>query len=81
MPAEPIDADDPDCLQCGCSRDGALLEAWLVAQGIIGLDVQNDKGETGWKTLIRPAMEIFLNILEVVGLSLDDLLELSKEVE
>ncbi len=84
MPDEPITADDEDLLDCGCKKEEALIEEIYVNLGIIGKDVVEERKNEGrdtsrWKAMGRPERERVLKMLEMLGHSPDDLLELVQE--
>jgi hypothetical protein len=81
MPLEPVALDDETLLQCGCNREEALVEEIYVSLGIIGEEAvaqRKDEGmETnGWKAMGRPERTRVARILEMLGLSTDNLVEL-----
>ena len=81
MPTTPVTSDDLDCLECGCNIEEALVEEIYVKLGIIGKDVaakrkiEGPKG-SGWKALGKIERKRILKILEILGLGIDNLLEL-----
>jgi hypothetical protein len=84
MPIEPVTAEDDDVLDCGCSKEQALIEEIYVSLGIVGKEVANERKEegkdsSGWKAMGRPERERVMKILEMLGHSVDDLLELVQE--
>ena len=84
MPVEPVTADDDIILDCGCRKDEALVEEIYVSLGIVGKEVIEERKEegretSGWKAMGRPERERVIKILEMLGHSLDDLLELVQE--
>jgi hypothetical protein len=84
MPEEPITAADKGLLDCGCKKEEALIEEIYVSLGIIGPEVveqkkDDGKSASGWKSMGRPERERVLKMLEMLGHSLDDLLELVQE--
>jgi hypothetical protein len=86
MPIEPVTADEDDVLDCGCHKDQALIEEIYVSLGIVGKEVaearkEEGKDSSGWKAMGRPERERVLKILEMLGHSLDDLLELVQKEE
>jgi hypothetical protein len=77
MPNPPVDEDDEGLLECGCKVEEALVEEVYLKLGIIGEDIAKEReGENGWKALGRPERERILKMLELLGLSLNDLVEL-----
>ena len=81
MPDPPVDEDDVDLLECGCKIEEAIVEEIYVKLGIIGQDVALErKAEgSGWKALGRPERERILQILEYLGLSINNLIELIQD--
>lgn len=81
MPDPPVTEKDMGLLQCGCKVEEALVEEIYVKLGIIGKDIAEErKGEgSGWKALGRPERERILTVLDLLGLSIDSLLELVQD--
>jgi hypothetical protein len=81
MPDPPIDESDVDLLECGCKIEEALVEEIYVKLGIIGNDVAKERKNdgSGWKALGRPERERTLKMLEFLGLSMNNLLELIQD--
>ena len=81
MPDPPVDKDDVDLLECGCKIEEAIVEEIYVKLGIIGQDVALErKAEgSGWKALGRAERERILQILEYLGLSINNLIELIQD--
>ena len=80
MPDPPVDASDVDLLQCGCKVQEALVEEVYVKLGLIGEDVAKEReGENGWKAISRPERERILKILDLLGLDLNNLVELIQD--
>ena len=80
MPEDAVTSDEKELLQCGCKIEEALVEAVYVSLSLVGKEVAEKKkleGElSGWKAVGRPERQQQLRVLEMLGLSLDDLLEL-----
>ena len=81
MPNPPITKDDLDLLECGCRIEEALVEEVYVKLGIIGKDIEKERKVegSGWKALRRPERERILTVLDLLGLSIDSLLELVQD--
>ena len=81
MPDPPVTPDDLDLLECGCNIEEALVEEIYVKLRIIGKDIAKERKKegSGWKALGRPERERILKILEFLGLSIDNLLELVQD--
>jgi len=77
MPDPPVGPDEEDTLlQCGCRIEEALVEEIFVKLGIIGKGVHETKRVNGWKALSNPERERIVMILEMLGLGINDLLQL-----
>jgi hypothetical protein len=81
MPNPPVTEDDLGLLECGCKIEEALVEEIYIKLGIVGKDISEErKGEgSGWKALGRPERERILMMLDLLGLSINSLLELIQE--
>ena len=80
MPDSSVDVDDVDLLQCGCKVQEALVEEVYVKLGLIGEDVAKERErENGWKAISRPERERILKILDLLGLDLNNLVELLQD--
>ena len=71
-----MSSNDTGLLDCGCKEEGALVEAIYVELGIIGREAALEEEGSGWKALGRPERQRILRIFEMLGMSLDNLLEL-----
>jgi hypothetical protein len=81
MPDEEVTSDEKELLQCGCKVEEALVEAVYVSLSLAGKEVAEKRkieGEesSGWKAVGRVERQRQLRVLEMLGLSLNDLLEL-----
>ena len=80
MPDPPVDASDINLLQCGCKVQEALVEEVYVKLGLIEEDVvKGREGENEWKAISRPERERILKILNLLGLDLNNLVELLQD--
>jgi len=81
MPNPPITKDDLDLFECGCRIEEALVEEVYVKLGIIGTNIKEERKVegSGWKALGRPERERILTVLDLLGLSIDSLLELVQD--
>jgi hypothetical protein len=81
MPSPPVTPDDLDLLECGCNIEEPLVKEIYIRLGIIGKDIAEERKKegSGWKALGRPERERILKILEFLGLSIDNLLELVQD--
>jgi hypothetical protein len=62
MPKEPIGEDDAENLQCGCTRDHALLEMCCESLGIIGEERGKQEGK-GHKSMTRTERQHLWEVL------------------
>jgi len=81
MPKEPVEENDMELLQCGCKKEEALFEEIYVRLGFIGEEIAKERKEmygekSGWRAISRPERERTLKLLELLGISMDDLLGL-----
>ena len=77
MPEPPVNPDTKGTLlQCGCRIEEALVEAIFVKLGIIGEEIHEKERVNGWKALPNPERKRILTILEMLGLGINDLLQL-----
>jgi len=70
-----------ELLQCGCKKEEALFEEIYVRLGFIGEEIAKERKEmydekSGWRAISRPERERTLKLLELLGISMDDLLGL-----
>jgi hypothetical protein len=81
MPDPPVTKDDLDLLECGCKIEEALVEEIYVKLGIVGKDIAEERKSegSGWKALGRPERERILTVLDLLGLSIESLLELIQD--
>ena len=81
MPKDPVRQRDKRILQCGCKKEEALFEEIYVRLGIIGENVAKERKDmyderSGWRAISRPERERTLKLLELLGIGMDDLLNL-----
>lgn len=76
MPDPPVGSEDSELLDYGCKEGEALVEAIYVELGIVEREVAQGHEGSGWKALGRPERERILTVLEMLGMGLDNLLEL-----
>jgi len=81
MRKEPVEENDMELLQCGCKKEEALFEEIYVRLGFIGEEIAKERKEmydekSGWRAISRPERERTLKLLELLGISMDDLLGL-----
>jgi hypothetical protein len=81
MPDPPVTEHDLDLLECGCKIEEALVEEIYVRLGIVGKGISEERKSegSGWKALGRPERERILTMLGLLGLSINNLLELIQD--
>lgn len=81
MPVPPVTEKDLGLLECSCKIEEAVVEEIYVKLGIVRKDIAEERKSegSGWKALGRPERERILTILDLLGLSIDSLLELVQD--
>lgn len=80
MPKPAVRDDEKHLLKCGCMKEEALLEEIYVRLGFAGSEIASQHpGENGWKVLSRPERWRIMQLLERLGVGMDDLLLLIQD--